>query len=291
MSEVLACADGYNLLPEPLNMAWPEVRDRGFSERTHLGAAENDTRKEAWCREALRGAVGEPRSLSPTRAGRLRSLLTNRSYVVKLVRANRMLGWLTARFAPRAWILLMRHPCAVVASWLQWLDQEGKSWRDLDWGVRVEGDDLTRGGITPVLREHDRSLLASLSTVEETIAASWCVDSKMALEAANASPEVRVVYYEDLLLNGRDKVEQMYGELGLQGADGAKERLSVPAVLASEDLQVDERSQLRKWRDKLDRSQRSRVLDVVRAFGIGIYGDELTPRHGERRKPGCREPG
>lgn len=118
LSEMVAEQPGYKLLSEPLFLRGPGERDKiGLEWRTYIEADETNEEVEEWLRKSLSGRIpGDYVLTSQNLPGRVVEFLSSQKKVVKFVRASRMLGWIDSTFDVRGIILLLRHPCAVVAS-------------------------------------------------------------------------------------------------------------------------------------------------------------------------------
>jgi hypothetical protein len=92
-----------------------------------------------------------------------------RRLVIKLVSANQMLVWLTRHFDIPAPLLLIRHPCAVLASWLD------RGWRLNTWIMK----DPHLIACYPEIDD----ILDTLSCEEEYFAAKWCIDHYVPLSS------------------------------------------------------------------------------------------------------------
>ena len=133
------CPGRYKLLNEPPHVGWnSRAREAGFDGRTRINRHENRPALEAYVRDALKGNV----ELGPswhfrheTPIGKLFEHVTHQRLVVKFCRAGRMLHWLADRFPVRQLVVIIRHPCAVIASMLNM----GDNWQPRN----MEGQSLT----------------------------------------------------------------------------------------------------------------------------------------------------
>ena len=121
LAEILASIPGYGVINEPLQINWfPEAECAGFSsERTYKRADEDWPEGEWYLRSIFAGNFDRPLVGSTGGKGRLLSALghlPNKKIIAKFVRANRLLPWMALRFPVKAFVLIIRHPCAVVAS-------------------------------------------------------------------------------------------------------------------------------------------------------------------------------
>lgn len=169
LAEMIAVQPGYKLLSEPLFLHGPGGRDGlGLEWRTYMEPNESNAEIEGWIRKALTGRIpGDYVLTSRSLLGRAAEFLTDRKNVVKFVRASRMLGWIDNTFDVRGIILLLRHPCAVVASQLRY----DEDWRD---STPPDADNVRSGygGHLPdSFLDSYREALEGVETREEYLAA------------------------------------------------------------------------------------------------------------------------
>ena len=114
LAELLNTIPRSAILWEPLFLdADPQLPKIGFGWRTYVPPDRDRPEMEAYLRRVLTGRVLNPWTLQRTS---LRDVYRVKRWIVKFVRANMLLPWLTLRFPTRRPLLLVRHPCAVVAS-------------------------------------------------------------------------------------------------------------------------------------------------------------------------------
>ena len=191
----------------------------------------------------------------------LREACGSNKMIVKFVRANRILPWMCRTFNVPPPILLIRHPCAVVASQLNcaWMNTE-------------------RPEAPPFLDDYPsfRSALSRTEGVEENLAARWALDQLPALLHQPPNPWF-IVTYEDLVLHPSSTLGEIFKMWGLDvDIEEAIKGLAKPSRVVGR-LGI---SGTGGWRDQLSREQISRILGVVNAFGLTFYdeGEEANQR-------------
>jgi hypothetical protein len=196
------------------------------------------------------------------------SRVVSKRRVAKTIRANLFLGWLHMKFPQVPQMLIIRHPCAVVAS-------------------RIKQEWATDGDLQPMLSQKGlvRDYLADkmdiirrASTPEEKHAIVWCIHNIVPLRQAGAT-NLPVVFYENLSLNPIDELARIFALANLpldrekvkstQRPSGTSTKSS--AIRTGEDV-------VSAWRNRITSAQTKRILSVVEAFGLDyLYGDTDTP--------------
>lgn len=199
----------------------------------------------------------------PMRPHVLSQLAKANTYIVKFCRANRLLKWMVETYPVKPPILLIRHPCAVVASRL-----------GFDW------DHLKRSVSIPEhLKELPRinKIAKKLSTIEEQVAFEWCLDYYIPLSEPKPHPWT-LVTYEKLVTDGVRELDRLMESLGCEATQDFSELLKRPSAAPTSDSSVAQgKSPLSNWRSRLNWKQQNRILSVVAEFGLDFYSEKLEP--------------
>lgn len=180
--------------------------------------------------------------------------------LIKCIRANLMLGWLSRQFECST-VLLVRHPGAVIESKLQGF-----------WNVQAvlagfRGDprfhELTGG------RYH--SLLNRDQTPVEGMAALWVIENQYAVEHA-ARDGVTVVFYECLTSRPNLEWRRICRALSLSNIPAPEvierpSQQSSPAFSASEVVTAN----APRWMRSLSREQQKQIQEVLNQVEFGLY--------------------
>jgi hypothetical protein len=279
LGQVLAAPRGNALMFEPLRF-WLERSPPDLTPPI-LGATERpyfrpDAQVPSWERHVdriLRGSGFTRRSLlsatrSDDRPRALWRVLTGKRLLIKEIRSNLMVGWLARTFDLRV-VLLLRHPCATVASQAS-----------LGWGTKrkviealLEQPELVQDHLEDDLERLDSG---TLDTTVARLAARWAVENRVALAMAASDDRILPVAYEDLLVRPRPELERIFSFLGWEPTQPDWRRiLSNAAATSGAGVSVAER--LRNWRAKLAPHEAASVLDVVRSLGIDLYDEGELP--------------
>ena len=204
--------------------------------RTLIPPARDWPEAERFIGRVLTGQVLNTHTISHTHPVRI---LTTKSWIVKSVRATRLLAWISKRFPVRLLILLIRHPCAVVAS--------------------------------------QRSFPVWSATREEALADIWCQEYSVLLSSPRPHPWI-LVPYEKLVTEGRTELDRVFQALDMEVPRTAIEHLGIPSATSRERSAVRTGgNSLGAWREILTADQVRRVLDVVSTYGLDFYSDRLEP--------------
>lgn len=253
LAERLVEMGGLDWVDEPLRLRKGEndpLFTRGLRARTCLLDASED--RVALVRsvmtDVLKGQVGYLQV-----APRLK-----RRLLLKFVRANRMLGWLSREFKLKHNVLMVRHPCAVVASNVSM--HSGKSvWS----GVTKAAPDVPE-----CLRERVASLLNG--DVHRALAINWALDQLVPLSIDPPSNTL-LIFYEDLVAEpDRElmKIAQFCGLVFRKLEDRA-------SATASPDFSRD--SQTSKWKSQLSIAAIDDILKTCHQLGVDLYSSDPMP--------------
>lgn len=261
LSELLATLPGAAVLFEPLQAhEIPEAERLGFHRGTCMFPGQQHAERQQYLRAALSGQVLTPWTTS--RAS-LRQILGRKFWIVKFVHANLLLGWLTSVFPVRSPALIVRHPCAVVASQM-------KLWHAHCWREREFEEFLAAWPqFAPQLDQ--------LKSPLQWLAACWCIEQYVPLSQPFPR-RLRVVSYERLVREGPDELGRLLADWNLPLPAAAVRRLHRASTTTQRDSHVlRDGDPLAGWRRTLQPRQITQILEVVSAFGLDFYSSALEP--------------
>jgi hypothetical protein len=267
LADVLCAAGPVQQIFEPLHpeevaevgalVRWPRYATPHI--RAHYLPA--DAAEPRW--EALLGRMltGRVRSwwTDPVRTSR-----RPERFLVKLIRANLMLGFLCDRFAPDV-VLVVRHPCAVVASRLR-----------APWSADVR--DIL--GQEQLVEDHLRPWLAEIERERDLLGAHavwWAVENLVATRQLSGRRH-HFVHFEDFCLEPQSHFRTLleWVELDADGVDPtaieAESRMTHPGVGRRSTLE-----RLGAWRQQLAPADQRRILDWAHRLGLTWYDESPTP--------------
>ena len=180
--------------------------------------------------------------------------------LVKMIRANLMLGWLREKFDAKI-VFVVRHPGAVVESKLR---IGGVSWDPVNMldHYRAEG----------VLGEYGaryRALLVEDLNPAESHALIWCIENQLPLEQAE-DQAYDYVFYENLIRNGEHEWKRIIDALGLKTSPYGLSIIEYPSQQAHS--KRSKRYAGKQWYDRLGQGDLESIHNILRATGVTCYG-------------------
>lgn len=250
LSQVLKVIPDSCVLFEPLQLEHvPQAKAAGFTWRTYVEREKDWPEGKEFLKRVFEGEVlndWTSREMSFLEA------IRSKRMIVKFVRANRVLPWICYNFSVPAPVLLLRHPCAVVASQINY------GWK----GASVPRYPRYLEGYPEF-----QAALAGVEGDEEYLAATWALDQLPALLDEAPHPWT-VVTYEELVLRPDETLARIFTKWGIKvDIEEALRKISKPSrVVSSSGV-----SGVSGWKKKLTKEQSDRILRTVNRFGIGFY--------------------
>lgn len=191
--------------------------------------------------------------------------------LIKDVRSNLMLPWLKKCFPAARFILLVRHPCAVVASRAKFY-----KWK-ANLSAILSQDQL----VTDYLRKYAACIREVQGRFDEDVYL-WCIDHYVALQQIEGR-DIHLVFYEHLCTDPESEIDRLSRFLGIAFDDGVEQVIRKPSLLTWAD---DKARGIRKgvrivdsWCDRIASHQLARAMEIVREFGLDVYyGADPMPR-------------
>ena len=230
-------------------------------------------------RQYLRPSDADPRFLRPAERilrGRIRSSWVNRynrrllpaRRLIKEVRANLFLGWLHAHFPWMPIVLVLRHPGAVAAS------QRAVDWDFSAHPARLlDQEALVEDHLAPFA-----SLLEDAQSPVEQAVAVWSAENYVPLRQFRRG-EIHLVCYEHLLVRPEEELQRLLSFYQVPYSSKVLAGIDRPSgVTAKDSAVVSGGDPLRAWQDRLDESDRTRIVRILEPFGLdALYGDGPMP--------------
>jgi len=265
LAQIISSLPRHHILWEQLHWRTnPACQTYGFGRPVYLTEENASEEQASYLHKVLTGGT-LPSAINTSQYFEPWSLLRLRSYVAKLVTANMLLPWLVERFGVRA-VLMVRHPCAVVASQIR----HGR-WDELDKSFCKH---------TALFDEypHLARIFDSVHTKVELLAFNWAVQNFVPLTHPTQDRWITTTY-ETLVVDRMDEVHRIFRGLGEEVPSKAESMLDQSSATAL-NSQTDHRSQkqLSKWKRQLSSKEMDQILRVAHDTGICAYGEGIYPQ-------------
>ncbi len=199
-------------------------------------------------------------------------------FLIKLIRANLMVGYIARTFQP-AIVYTIRHPCAVVRSRL-----------GLRWHAEV-ADLLAQ---SELVEDHLAPFADTISREHDQLGAHavwWAVENLVAGRQLEGRPHFRLLY-EEVALRPTETARRLAEWLDLElprNLDAVTGRIS--RVTRKKYARLTTTERLGLWQKELPANEQRRILDWSRRLGICDYdGDALPISLRQSLGPGVGEP-
>jgi hypothetical protein len=254
ISGVINHRNAYRFVFEPFHPGKVRIL-RHFRRKQYLRPGD---RREEYLGPARTVLTGELRSLW---TDRFNKKFVARRRLIKDIRANLLLGWMHANFPGMPIVLLLRHPCGVVASRL------ALGWRDV-LSETMEQEELVEDFLLPMEAE----IRAARGGFERHLF-SWCVENYVPLRQFEPG-EIHLAFYEDFLVRPDQELRRLFAFLD-NGFDGRAYRtLGRPSPLSRHP----EIPSVDAWRRCVTARQTERAVEILGCFGLDrVYGEGAVP--------------
>jgi hypothetical protein len=182
--------------------------------------------------------------------------------------ANLMMKWLRVNFPGMPLILLLRHPCAVAASFVAH-NYKGAVMPLLDQKKLV----------ADFLHPYADEIRRAKDTFEKTMFL-WCVETLVPLRQCRPG-EIHVVFFENLVQQPEAEIGRLFSYLGKSMDDLNMEKLKLPSLTArrSSSAVWTGANRTEGWRKQVNDEQRRRAVEILTLFGLNkVYTDDPMPR-------------
>jgi hypothetical protein len=280
--EILGNIPIYTFLFEPLNpILFDRPRKLGLHSRKYLTKDGNWPEGEKYFKKIFSGEQVGLQSVYELKPKEIMNLFLGKKLIVKCIRANRMLPWITNKFQLKKTIFIIRHPCAVIASQLKtgWCGYHTKTkpFSDIIPDKKTVLDEASK---IDLIQPDLLSKLKKIETKQEILATVWCMDNLIPLSTTKPYPWKTVVY-EKMLKEGREEIIKILNEIGEKNnQEQILKYLKIPSGLAQkDDLKIVSKvnEQLSKWKEKLSEKKVENILKIVREFDLDFYTEEIEP--------------
>jgi Sulfotransferase family len=257
VSDIINYRGEYRYVFEPFHPGKVDIC-RNFRSKQYLRP---DDRREEYLGVARKILTG---GLRDRWTDRFHRNFVARRRLIKDIRANLLLGWMRANFPGMPIILLLRHPCAVVASRL------ALGWQD-NLSETMEQEEL----VEDFLRPMEAEIRGARSGFERHLFL-WCIENYVPLKQF-APGEIHLSFYENFLAHPEEEVGRLFAFLGEKSDGRVYRRLERPSPLSRKNA-FPEGSSLDAWRRRVTDAQLERAAEVTKLFGLdSVYGEGAMP--------------
>ena len=233
-----------------------------FPDFLYMRPEAENSRLANYCRKVFHGQIRDPWIDSQI------ACLRPKLRVVKEVRINLLLRWMSVRFPDVSQVLIFRHPCSVVQS------RMSMGWTaDSDLRAMLSQqslvDDFVRDKIDYV---------NSLTTAEERHAAVWCLSYLVPVKQFGTTG-LPSVFYERLIANPDQELARVFALARITPSKTFDRMIIRPSLTSTpHSAVVTGDSKLAIWKKRLSTSEIRNILSVVEAFGMShIYDSSEMP--------------
>jgi hypothetical protein len=190
--------------------------------------------------------------------------------LIKTIRAHLMLGWISQQYGTPI-VYVTRHPCAVVHSRLK-----------LGWETHLDVFLSQPCLITDYLAPY-LEIIKEAETVVARHAVMWCVENIVPLHQLDRFDWIFCTY-EKLYTAPEVEAERILSQLNMQQTIFTRWAIRRVSMVARPDSAIiSDDNPLLDWQRHLSPENITTVLDIVAAFGIGLYSAEPMPHLSARR--------
>lgn len=261
VSNIINCDNSYRVLFEPFR--FDRVRAaRDFVYPCYLRPDNTDSRLYAAARKILAGQVHSPWVDKENRA------IFPQRRLIKEIRINMILKWLHNRFPEVKIVFLVRHPCAVVESWLAMRFGMGPAALDRLCAVPEFVADIGE----EILAEYRKA-----GPGFESLVFLWCVSHWVPFHQLSKN-DVHLLFYEDLLLDPDLELERLFAFLGHPYARRKALRMLAQPSSTARSVGAG-RAQgyaFDGWLARVSPRQVERTFEIMRLFGLESLYSSVT---------------
>jgi hypothetical protein len=270
LGELINHRQGFRVLFEPFLAARvPEAAPFDYLAYIQPGDRQPDRIQAA--RAILRGEA------SGDWANKLAGSQHEGAVLLKDIRTNLMLAWLSEIEPAVRLVLLVRHPLQVTHSWVK------LGWKKEAFGTRTNFETIVQQETLlrdfPLIREVAGRI--DPDDLFQDVLFQWCVYHLVPLQQLTPG-QVRVVFYEDLVLRPEPTLEMLFAYLGMPyGWDGlaaAWSRASSTNYLKRDHDRLSSAELVNSWVEEFSAGQIHWAMDLLDEFGLdGLYDDQGLP--------------
>lgn len=181
--------------------------------------------------------------------------------LIKDIRTNLFLKWIHNGFPNMKIILLLRHPCAVVSSWLN---------MNFGDGLRLRHRLLTNSSFVDDMDNNILSEYHKAKTSFERLIFFWCIFYYIPFQQFDKD-ELHIVFYEDLIIDPANEFKNLFSFLDRDYSE--REVLNIlaePSSTTNKDKKYFTKGDVNivGWQKKFSTQQIDRAYEIMSLFGM-----------------------
>lgn len=194
--------------------------------------------------------------------------LKPRYRLIKEIRVNLFLKWISLAFPEIPLLFIIRHPCAVALSRMQ-----------LDWATDSDIEPfLAQPKLIDDFLADKLDIIKSAKTDEEKHAIIWCISNLVPLKQFGPK-ELNVIFYENLVLQPEIEIPRIFQVINLPYENTVFAQANKPSTTTIRSSAiVTGDNKVTRWKRNLSAKQIDNILSIVEAFGLDyLYSGFGTP--------------
>lgn len=189
--------------------------------------------------------------------------------LIKDIRANLFLKWVHENFPGIPIILLLRHPCAIIPSWLK---------AGFGDGTRAQQRILEQAHL---LEDHIAPFAEQFAKTRdpfERLVFFWCIYYYVPLKQFKRD-EICVTFYENFYLKPREELDKIFSFIGRSYSEKTMEILSKPSRTTTANSNVLTGGDIvNGWKKYVSAAQVEKAYEIMALFGFDkIYSKDAVP--------------
>jgi len=260
---IAAISHSPRIIYEPLQDGNIYKNNCGFSKRPFVDESNVTPEAEDFFDKLLRAELANTHTLGLRISWKnIISTIHRGRLIIKFVRGNGVVGYLKRRFNVPKPLVIVRHPCAVIASQLRM-----GTWND---HPHIDKKFLE---IYPYLNK----VIDVNAGLVDRLAMTWAAD---VLAAKHNINDINLIYYEDLVVKGHVVLQPALKSWGKMTASTSEidHAFSFPSSSRHSWSELGSMNgKLARWRNDLDNQTVLKIIDIVQKMGVQEYTDEIFP--------------
>jgi hypothetical protein len=194
--------------------------------------------------------------------------LNPRYRLIKDIRANLFLKWISDNFPQVPILFIVRHPCAVVLSRMR------LAWAtDTDIAPLLEQTNLVDDYLSDKMEIIHRS-----NTDEEKHAVIWCISNLVPIKQFN-SDGLNIVFYENLCLQPEVEIPKIFKAIKHEYQNSVFDQIKKPSrTITRNSAIITGEDKVTHWQSELSAKQIHKIFSIIEDFDLSyIYGDSAKP--------------